>query len=127
METLTAFFLAASIQYNLPSGLLESLCYVESKHNITAVHEDDGGSDSLGVCQVKIETAQLMGFEGTEVELMDPKVNIFIAAAYLSHQLHRYGDVTKAVIAYNRGSAGMLTSTAYSNKVMQTWGKYEQH
>ncbi len=121
---LNALFLAASIQYGLPPGLLSSLCYVESKHDVNAVHVDDGPSNSLGVCQIKLETSQGLGFKGDEKQLMSPKTNIYFAAAYLKHQLVRYnGNVTKAVIAYNKGHAGNLIQTEYQAKVFAEWSK----
>lgn len=122
METLTAIFLSATMQFNLPPALLDSLCFVESKHEVTAIHHDDGGSDSLGVCQVKLETARWLGFQGTEQQLMNPKVNAYYAAKYLSRNLKRYnGQVEKSVIAYNRGSAKNLRHTQYSQKVLTIW------
>src|SRR5277367_6027595 len=93
-------FMAATIHYNLPAGLLESLCYVESNHKVWAVHVDDGGSDSIGICQVKSSTAQDLHFNVTDKELFNPDINIEIAAFYLNHLIHRYHSVRKAVIAY---------------------------
>lgn len=124
MTTLTALFLSATLQTGLPANLLSSLCYVESAHKINAIHHDDGNGDSLGVCQIKYPTAKMMGFKGTSEQLMLPKNNIKYAAKYLAHQIKRYnGDVTKAVIAYNQGSAKNLTSTKYSIKVFKQWRK----
>ncbi len=115
-------FSAAAQKFDLPKGMLESLCFVESGHKINAVHEDDGNSDSLGICQIKLETAQWMGFKGNERQLMDPKINIYYAAKYLNYQRSRYnGSVTKAIIAYNVGHAKNLNSTEYSDKVLTTW------
>lgn len=122
MNTLLALFTTATIQFSLPPGLLASLCFVESKHDITAIHEDDGDSNSVGVCQIKLKTAQWFGFQGTEKDLMRPAVNIYYAAAYLSYQQRRYkGDITKAIIAYNIGNAKGLTQTQYSIKVIGQW------
>jgi soluble lytic murein transglycosylase-like protein len=119
MEHIAALFVAATIQFNLPSGLLSSLCFVESRHNVAAIHHDDGNTDSIGICQVKLATARDFGFEGTAEELLSPKANIDFAAKYLAHQLKRYnGQVVPAVIAYNQGSARGLTRTRYSDKVM---------
>lgn len=121
---LALLFAAASRNFGLPPNLLDSLCFVESSHRITAIHEDDGNSDSLGVCQIKFETAQWLGFEGTADDLMDPSVNIYYAAKFLSYQLKRYrGQTEKAVIAYNRGNAAGVTRTSYSVKVLKQWGK----
>jgi len=119
---LSLLFYQASVTFHLPGGLLESLCYVESTHNVSAVHHDDGSSDSLGICQVKYRSAQWMGYDGSEKGLMRPSVNIYYAAKYLAYQMRRYdGDVTRAVVAYNRGNAKGLTHTDYSDKVMDAW------
>lgn len=123
METLTVLFIAASIQYGLPQGLLSSLCYIESTHNIHAIHRDDGTANSVGVCQIQLPTAKGLGFKGTEKDLMKPENNIKYAAKYLKHQIDRYNSTIKGIIAYNRGSAKNLTSTAYSAKVIKQWRK----
>lgn len=122
MTALHVLFMTISIQYSLPSGLLEAVCFVESNHKVNAVHKDDGGANSLGVCQIKLNTAKDLGFKGTEKQLMNPKTNIKYAAKYLRHQLNRYkGSITKAVIAYNLGHASGLTTTKYQRKVFKKW------
>jgi len=126
MGHLTLYFLLTTAQYNLPPHLLNSLCYVESHHNIHAIHLEDGPEDSLGICQLHLSTARMMGFKGTKTQLMDPKTNIEYAGKYLSHQIARYhGDTIKAVISYNRGSTKGLTTTKYQLKVYREWRKYE--
>lgn len=117
-------FTSTSMQFGLQPNLLSALCYVESRHNVAAVHKDDGTSNSVGVCQVKLKTAKWMGFEGTEKQLMDPKVNTYYAAKYLAYQQKRYHSVTKAVIAYNIGNAKDLTRTKYSDKVLKQWRQF---
>lgn len=121
MNTLTAIFIAASVQFNLPPGLLASVCFVETRHDIQAVHFNDGGDDSIGICQLHYTTAQWLGFKGTKVELLDPSTNIYYAAKYLAKQRNRYGNVQQAVIAYNQGHAGGLTTTEYQVKVFTVW------
>lgn len=121
---LTALFAAATKQFNLPQGLLASLCYVESAHDTGAIHHDDGGTNSVGICQVKLSTAQWLGFKGTEKELMEPKTNIYYAAKYLKYNISRYKDHIKGVVAYNRGNALGLTSSKYSDKVINQWRNY---
>jgi hypothetical protein len=124
MNTLTLIFIAVSIQHKLPPGLLSSLCWVESKHVVTAIHHDDGDADSLGVCQVKLATAKDLGFKGTAKQLMNPSVNIQYSAKYLAKQLKRYkGNVAKAVISYNRGNARNLTTSKYQRTVFNKWRK----
>jgi soluble lytic murein transglycosylase-like protein len=128
MNTIWVFFLITSSQYNLPKGLLPALCYVESNHKVNAVHHDDGNGDSLGICQIKLATAQSLGFKGTEEELMNPKTNIHYAGKYLAKQLVRYdGSVRKAVIAYNQGRVKTLTTTKYQVKVFNKWRQYYEN
>lgn len=115
-------FQSVSVQFNLPENLLYSLCYVESKHQVGAVHIDDGKSSSLGICQVKYNTAKWLGYEGSENDLMDAYTNIYYAGKYLAYQRSRYQSNTKAIIAYNTGHAKSLTKTNYSDKVNSYWG-----
>lgn len=111
-----------SLGFNLPPNLLESICYIESHHNPAAIHHDDGNGDSLGICQIKLNTSRMMGFKGTVKQLMIPEVNIYYAAAYLKHQIDRYhGDVKKSLVAYNMGSAKSFTHSKYSDKVVKEW------
>lgn len=122
MVNLTALFLSLSTQYNLPPKLLDAICYIESHYDIHAVHHDDGGEDSLGLCQVKYSTAKFLGFTGTEKQLMRPEVNAKYAAKYISYQLKRYNyNTEKATISYNRGNAKGLTKTKYSTKVLKVY------
>lgn len=127
MDILTALFITTSIQFNLPTGLLSSLCFVESRHIASIVHKDDGASNSYGVCQVKLETARYLGFTGTQEELLKPENNIFYAAMYLNKQIRRYKDVTKGIVAYNRGNSLRLTRSNYSDKVIKHWGENNRY
>jgi len=120
--SISALFLAASIQFSLPQGLLDSICWVETKHDVSAIHYQDGSSNSIGICQIKWNTAKDLGFKGTEQQLLNPKTNIFYAAKYLQYQFLRYnGDIEKTIVAYNQGSVKLLTQTAYSRRVIQHW------
>lgn len=126
MTPLIVLFTAMSLQTGLPAGLLSSLCWVESKHKINAIHHDDGNADSLGVCQIKLETAKGLGFKGTTKDLMKPENNVLYAAKYLSKQIKRYhGSVARGVIAYNLGNARGRWKSVYQLKVYTHWrGKY---
>lgn len=83
-------------------ALLLSVCWVESNHrNVTNPH--DGGSASVGICQVKRQTAELV-IGRKSFHLERPEVNAKAAALYLAYQLRRYsGDERKAVAAFNAG------------------------
>lgn len=118
---LALIFWTQANTFALPPGLLESVCYVETKHDIAAYHPTDGGSPSIGICQVKLQTARSLGYRGTEKGLMEPTTNVFYAAKYLRYQIDRYGNVERGVVAYNRGNATRMRSSGYSTKVMTKW------
>lgn len=122
-------FLSLTQTFNLPPGLLSSVCYVESHHNANAIHHDDGGSDSVGLCQIHKSTAEQLGYRGSDEDLKDPKTNAFWAGLYLVHQYHRYGnDPIKAIAAYNAGSyavneKGQIKNRLYVAKVLKAWSE----
>ncbi len=131
MNELILIFATVTQTFNLPTGLINSICYVESKYVVKAINVDDFGSDSLGLCQVKLETAQLVGYEGDAFDLQNnPSINAYYAAKYLRRQLDRYGgDVVKGIAAYNAGKfkvteEGDVLNQGYVDKVMNTWKKH---
>jgi soluble lytic murein transglycosylase-like protein len=121
MNTITLLFILTSIKYSLPPGLLKSLCYIESKHDPSVININDGGSDSIGICQVKLKTAKWLGFKGNEKDLLKPENNIEYAGKYLKYQIERYDSLSKGVIAYNRGNSKGLTNSIYLDKVINQW------
>lgn len=118
-------FLSNNKALNLPNGLLESICFVESGHNIEALSPQDGGSPSLGICQVKLASAKAVGFKGTAKQLMQPEINIHYAAKILSYQLTRYDfNYPRAITAYNKGRSDGSGFSAYYRKVKAVWDTY---
>lgn len=118
---LHTLFLVTSLNLNLPPGLLEAVCKVESNFKVTALHRNDGKGHSYGVCQIKYNTAKLMGYKGSEKDLMRPEINIRYAGLYLRHQINRYKSIPQGIIAYNQGSAKGLTNSTYQRKVFKEW------
>lgn len=116
-------FAKVSYGFGLPPGLLSAVCFTESSHNVSVIHHHDGRGDSIGVCQLKLATARVMGFQGDARTLQLPEVNIYYAGKYLSHQLHRYyRDIGSAVAAYNSGTLrvdarGEIRNKNYVRKV----------
>lgn len=124
MNSIMIALIIASSSFKLPPGLLNAVCYVESKNNPAAIHKEDGPEDSVGLCQMHLSTAQMMGYHGSVAQLQhNPAVNAYYAAKYLRHQIDRYhGDYRLAVGAYNAGSYRPYTKP-YINKVFTAWGK----
>lgn len=124
---LLALFAAVSQNLDLPKGLLASVCWVESSYNVEAINIDDGRGDSIGVCQVKVQTARMLGFKGTERQLQNPRVNSYYAGLYLRNQLRRYsGSLDKGVASYNSGTwridvNGNTKNQKYVDKVLKKW------
>jgi len=100
----SAIIMAIAKTVGVPGHLLLAICTHESNlQNVLVPH--DKGSPSYGLCQVKANTAKMLGFNGLPIGLMDPEVNVKYAAKYLKMQLKRYdGDWCKGVAAYNSGT-----------------------
>lgn len=134
-DILIALFMSVSATFNLPPGLLSAVCYKESHHVVSAMHPHDGkgpkATTSVGTCQIKADTARIVGFHGSERALRDPSMNIFYAGKYLRHQLdlpELNGDLRKAVAAYNTGTyyedaSGSPINQAYVKDVFRYWSE----
>lgn len=125
---LAAIFVSVSHTLSLPQGLLSAVCYTESKHNIHAINRNDGNSDSMGACQLKLETARYLGYSGSKEKLMDKNTNIYWSGRYLQYQLLRYDDVISAISAYNVGKYrtkdGKPVNLNYVRKVLNAWAEH---
>lgn len=103
--TYSAIILAAATKLKVSGALLLAICTYETNlTNVVVYH--DGASPSYGICQVKYETAQFLGFKGVAQDLVTPSINAKWAAKYLKYQEDRYGedDWCKLVAAYNAGT-----------------------
>lgn len=100
-----SIILKAAKSAHVSGVLLLAICNTESggfRHTYSA---NDHGSPSYGMCQLKKDTASMLGFKGTREELMKPEVNATYAALYLKYQQDRYGDDwLKLASSYNAGS-----------------------
>lgn len=114
----TDSFELASKRNFIPSGVLRSICTVESKLDQYAINHYDNGSPSYGICQTKLESVRSLGFTGNTEDLMGLDVNIEYAARLLKYQLDRYkGNVDKAIRAYNLGYFDGELNSEYHKKV----------
>lgn len=86
--------------------LLFAICQHESRNFSLDYSQYDNGSPSYSVCQVKENTARMLGFHGKAEDLRNAKLGIKYAALYLKYQQDRYGDDDWCVLAaaYNAGS-----------------------
>jgi len=111
MGEIITLLITAAKTAGISPALLIAVCMTET--NLRNVHlDDDGGSASYGICQVKLKTAHFMGKVYkrqkmkmfTENDMKEIEKNARVAAFYLKYQINRYdGDLCKAVAAYNAG------------------------
>jgi soluble lytic murein transglycosylase-like protein len=87
--------LATALEYHVPPALVKAVIAAESAFDPTAV----SGKGALGLMQLMPATAATLGVE----DAFEPKENVRGGVNYLSKMLVRYGDVTRAVAAYNAG------------------------
>lgn len=99
-----SIILLAAKKAGVNGSLLLAICTHESGlNNVLVPH--DGGSPTYGICQIKYDTAKMIGFTGQAKELMVPATNAKWAAEYLKFQKNRYdGDWMKSTAAYNSGT-----------------------
>lgn len=124
-STILAIIAAVEVANGIPQGILYSVCKVESNLNPVALVEYDGdGTHSVGLCQMKVKTAQLFDKRITQKDLLNPRVNAKLAGKYLKANYIRYGSWSKAVIAYNKGHADTYQNS-YLTKVIYEWTQYD--
>lgn len=145
----------AASEFNLDVALLYAICTVESNCKPRAINHDDGTrkqksegikDKSYGMFQIKLTTAQRLGFKATEVvmveklykgkvklvpkvinytaDLLKPTVNTWYAAKLLRHLYDRYGNTEKVISAYNAGRY-TKANTKYVNKVLRHYARYK--
>lgn len=103
-----------SRNYGFDPLLIPAIVFQESHGNPFAKGRFRSGAESgaYGLMQLKIPTAQTIGKRfGIKVEraedLMRPEVSIVVGSAYLMRLVGRYGDLKKAIIAYNMGQGSV--------------------
>lgn len=89
-----------SLAFGLPPALVDAVMAVESRYNPRAV----GLDGEVGLMQVMLPTARMMGFSGTPAELATPEVNVHYGVRYLAGAWRRAnGDLCTAAMKYRAG------------------------
>jgi soluble lytic murein transglycosylase-like protein len=100
-----SIILAAAKSAHISYLLLAAICAHESRNFTLDYALYDNGSPSYSVCQVKEDTARMLGYTGDASQLRNGEVGIKYAALYLAYQQQRYGnDWLKLVASYNSGT-----------------------
>ena len=90
----------ASLDFGLPAALLDAVMAVESRYNPAVV----GMDGEVGLMQVMLPTARMLGFNGSAAELASPEVNVHYGAKYLAGAWRRAGgDICGTAMKYRAG------------------------
>ena len=109
-------------KHGVPSNLAHAIVRVESNFNPKA----RGRAGEVGLMQIKLATARLMGYRGSRKGLYDPETNIKYGMKYLggAHKLSG-GDTCGTVLRYNAGHGAKRmnrVSSRYCKKVRKIIG-----
>ncbi|MBV8696534.1 MAG: transglycosylase SLT domain-containing protein [Bradyrhizobium sp.] len=84
----------------LPAALVDAIMAVESRYNPAVI----GADGEIGLMQVMLPTARMLGFAGTAEQLAMPATNIHYGAAYLAGAWRLAGgDLCTAAMKYRAG------------------------
>ncbi|MCQ2108239.1 MAG: transglycosylase SLT domain-containing protein [Fibrobacter sp.] len=103
-----------SRSYAMDPLLILAVVAQESRGNPNARGRMQSGkfSGALGLMQIKLETAKMMGSHfGLKIEkeedLLKPEINVTVGSAYLIRLIAKYGSWKEALIAYNLGHSAV--------------------
>jgi hypothetical protein len=89
-----------SLAFGLPPALVDAVMAVESGYNSGVIGRDG----EVGLMQVMLPTARMLGFTGSPAELAIPEVNVHYGAKYLAGAWRRAGgDLCTAAMKYRAG------------------------
>ncbi|MGH0028702.1 MAG: lytic transglycosylase domain-containing protein [Myxococcota bacterium] len=90
---------ATALEADVPPALVKAVIAAESAFDPEAVSH----KGAQGLMQLMPRTADMLGVENA----FEPKENVRGGASYLRAMLDRYGDLSRAVAAYNAGPAAV--------------------
>jgi hypothetical protein len=99
LDDFDAHFLFAEQRYGVKAELLKAICVAESGMNPKAVSQ----AGARGLMQLMPATAEALAV----ADPFDPAQAIDGGARYMARQLRDFGDVQRAVAAYNAGPAAV--------------------
>ena len=114
-------------KYGLDPALLKAVARVESDFNPRAVSP----KGALGLMQLMPETARIVGVK----DPFDPRENLEGAARFLKGLLMEFGDLRKALAAYNAGPEAVRRyggvppypeTLSYVNRVLEYLDRYRR-
>lgn len=102
--------------------LFIALMYHESRFDSKAISK----SDDYGLMQINIGNHEWLAEELGITDFLDPYQSIHCGVFMMSSYLHKYNDVQKVLVCYNKGESAVINgtySTDYSQCVVSDWDK----
>lgn len=116
-----------SCRQGVDPRLVSSIIQTESRFRKCKLRREWDGTTSVGLMQIKIQTARQMGFRGDYHRLLLPWINVYYGVRYLKMKLLRYPFVWDAVSAYNAGRS-LWNSSRYRYRnglyVRRVWKRF---
>ncbi len=110
-EEVQDYIFAECKRYGISPAVVIAIIEKESTFDRYAMG-DNGRSFGLMQIQVKSHIDRMIDLDCTDI--FDPIKNVTVGINYLAELQNRYGDITKALVAYNAGCYnGTITSYAY--------------
>ncbi len=113
---------------NVPTSLVIAMIQHESNFNPEAVST----TNDYGLMQINEVNHEELEETYHTANLLDPYQNVFCGIKIIGSYLKKYGNVTKALMAYNMGEYGAkkawengVTSTPYSERIQALMYGYE--
>ena len=114
---------------NVPVTLVMAMIEHESRFDPEAVSP----TDDYGLMQINAVNHEWLKEEYRCADMMNPYQNVFCGISIISSYIDKYGELDKALMAYNMGNYGAqkawkngVTSIAYSEEILSLMKEYEE-
>lgn len=114
---------------NVPVTLVMAMIEHESGFDPEAVSP----TEDYGLMQINAVNHEWLKEEYRCADMMNPYQNVFCGISIISSYIDKYGELDKALMAYNMGNYGAqkawkngVTSIAYSEEILSLMKEYEE-
>lgn len=128
-ESLQRYIYEICADENVPVTLVMAMIEHESGFDPEAVSP----TDDYGLMQINAVNHEWLKEEYRCADMMNPYQNVFCGISIISSYIDKYGELDKALMAYNMGNYGAqkawkngVTSIAYSEEILSLMKEYEE-
>lgn len=128
-DSLQRYIYEVCADENVPVTLVMAMIEHESGFAPEAVSP----TDDYGLMQINAVNHEWLKEEYRCADMMNPYQNVFCGISIISSYIDKYGELDKALMAYNMGNYGAqkawkngVTSIAYSEEILSLMKEYEE-